>query len=249
MKENWHTNQGTERQMPKSLESCDLHLARLSCFKKKIFGTACELVKTVTLNVYFISICFICYLLILSEFRSAVITIFQPCHCLHHYSGKYKTRFFRSRSLAQVNMTAMFGSSARQTKHVGNGKLVSITDVAQHVGWRSMDTGEYYTQTEELNMSHVASVFFFVFLFDSPPAAVYTAELFCSKKKRSPGFPTCFSLVYYVSFTLLFSVRAFSEIWRMFIKVPRLNFFCVYGFSFSRCWLNFASHILIPLWK
>ena len=36
---------------------------------------------------------------------------------------------------------------------------VSSEEVARHVGWRSLDTAEYYTQTKKvMNMSNTASV-------------------------------------------------------------------------------------------
>ena len=40
------------------------------------FISHCPIVLTVTLNVYFISICLICYVLNLSDFRSAVVIVF-----------------------------------------------------------------------------------------------------------------------------------------------------------------------------
>lgn len=60
---------------------------------------------------------------------------------------------------------------------------VPMEDVAQHMGLRSLNTAEYYTQTGKvLNMSHAASA-----LADSThavegslPVAVSAAELFCS---------------------------------------------------------------------
>ena len=71
---------------------------------------------------------------------------------------------------------------------------VPMEDVARHVGWRSLVTAEYYTQTGKvLNMSHAAST-----LADSThavegslPAAVSAAELFRSKNDLQ-SFPLAF---------------------------------------------------------
>lgn len=71
---------------------------------------------------------------------------------------------------------------------------VPMEDVARHVGWRSLDTAEYYTQTGKvLNISRAAST-----LNDSThadegslPAAVPAAELFGSKNDLQ-SFPLAF---------------------------------------------------------
>ena len=71
---------------------------------------------------------------------------------------------------------------------------VSSEDVARHVGWRSLDPAEYYTQTRKvMNMSNTASV-----LADSTvtagsvSAASSVAQLFRTKNELrafSPAFP------------------------------------------------------------
>lgn len=70
---------------------------------------------------------------------------------------------------------------------------VSLEDVACHVGWRSLNTAEYYTQTGRvLNMSRAASA-----LADSThvvhgsPTAVSAAETFRSKNNLR-GFSFAF---------------------------------------------------------
>ena len=71
---------------------------------------------------------------------------------------------------------------------------VPMEDVAQHVGWKSLETAEYYPQTGKvMNMSRAASA-----LADSThaaggslPAAVSAAELFRSKNDLR-GFPLAF---------------------------------------------------------
>ena len=88
---------------------------------------------------------------------------------------------------------------------------VSPEDIARHVGWKSLQTAEYYTQTGKvIKMSHAASA----------SAAVSVAELF-RVKKRITGFYSRFSLVMYMfqySASLVKGNYLFSEFWREYLK-------------------------------
>ena len=68
------------------------------------------------------------------------------------------------------------------------------SDVMKHVGWRTLDTAEYYTQTRKvINMSNTASVLAnSTVIADSVSAASSVAQFFRTKNELhdfSPAFP------------------------------------------------------------
>ena len=145
---------------------------------------------------------------------------------------------FRTTNKSTVSTSPFIGSAAAnrlvqhlKTLDIHNGEsmhsfrrgcsitlsLLGVTseEVARHVGWRSFDTAEYYTQTKEvMNMSNTASV-----LASStavtPSGAVAPASSVAQvfhAKKRTARFFSRFSLdLFSVVDTL--GLFVFSEFW------------------------------------
>ena len=126
---------------------------------------------------------------------------------------------------------------------------VSPEDIARHVGWKSLQTAQYYTQTPKvMKMSHAASA-----LAEStsvagsdPSAAVSVAELFRIKNKLRgftlavPQLSKCFTLV---KGSYLFS-EFLERVSLMFVWIS-LTLSCFDCFKSGSWWQNVASHYLV----
>ena len=120
---------------------------------------------------------------------------------------------FRTNNKSTVSTSPFIGSAVAnrlvqhlKTLDIHNGEsmhaleadvpsLLGVTseEVARHVGWRFLDTAEYYTQTNKvMNMSNTASVLACSMVVSS------VAQVFRAKNELrdfSPAFPYIYSLL------------------------------------------------------